>query len=170
MNGPVNVATGALETYIVGQQVGYTYIWEVKNGIVASGQGTNIAQISWSSSSAMGEVKAKATSQQGCMDSTVLSVNIGNFNSVNLITILDVKVYPNPTDNMLHLSYTLQQAEEIKCIILDVQGRKVSEVNLGKQTAGEQKQSISLKDLPAGSYTVQIQGQQFSIHKQIVKQ
>lgn len=79
-------------------------------------------------------------------------------------------VYPNPTNNMLHLSYTLQQAEEIKCIILDVQGKKVSEVNLGKQTAGEQKQSISLKDLPAGSYTVQIQGQQFSIHKQIVKQ
>ena len=83
---------------------------------------------------------------------------------------LGLVVYPNPTDNMLHLSYTLQNAEEIKCIILDVQGKKVSEVNLGKQAAGEQKQSISLKDLPAGSYTVQIQGQQFSIHKQIVKQ
>lgn len=79
-------------------------------------------------------------------------------------------VYPNPTKNLLHLTYTLSQVEEIKCVIVDMQGRKVSEVNLGKQAAGEQQESISLKDLPAGTYTVQIQGQNFSIHKQIVNQ
>jgi hypothetical protein len=91
-------------------------------------------------------------------------------NVINEGNQLQLVVFPNPTDKMLHLTYTLKNADDIKCTILDLQGKVVKEINIGKQSIGEQKQSISLENLAGGNYTVQIQGQNFSIYKKIVKQ
>jgi hypothetical protein len=91
-------------------------------------------------------------------------------NVINFGNQLQLVVFPNPADKMLHLSYTLKNADDIKCTILDVQGKVVKEINIGKQSIGEQKQSISIENLAGGNYTVQINGQNFSIHKKIVKQ
>jgi hypothetical protein len=91
-------------------------------------------------------------------------------NVINEGNQLQLVIFPNPADKMLHLSYTLKNVDDIKCTILDVQGKVVKEINIGKQSIGVQKQSISLENLAGGNYTVQIQGQNFSIHKKIVKQ
>ena len=91
-------------------------------------------------------------------------------NIINEGNQLQLVIFPNPTDNLLHITYTLKNADNLKCTILDLQGKVVKEINVGKQSIGEQKQSISLENLAAGNYTVQIQGQNFSIHKKIVKQ
>jgi hypothetical protein len=104
MNGPTNVTLSAISTYIIGQQTGLTYLWNATNGIIATGQGTNMAQVSWGATAGTGMVKVKVTSALGCNDSTMLNVTIGSTNILSASPIVNaLKVYPNPASTLLHI-------------------------------------------------------------------
>ena len=104
MNGPTAVGLNALSTYIIGQQTGLTYLWNVSKGIVANGQGTNMAQVSWGVTAGTGIVKVKVTNAAGCVDSAMLNITIGSTSVSNASpTVNALKVYPNPASTILHI-------------------------------------------------------------------
>jgi len=132
MNGPTTVATNALATYIVGQQTGFTYVWSATNGLIATGQGTNVAQVSWGASAGTGIVKVKATSSAGCVDSTLLNVAIGSTGVSEASQVLRFNIYPNPATNNITIdfpSYNLQ-GEEYVVRIANILGKLMYENNL----------------------------------------
>lgn len=105
MVGPTSVATGATANYAVGQQIGYSYAWEITNGVITSGQGTNSAQVVWAQFKGAGNIKVKVTSPTtGCIDTAGLYVTIGTTGISNTSpTVNALKVYPNPASTILHI-------------------------------------------------------------------
>jgi len=54
--GPTDVCAGAAVSYHTNAQLGHTYLWEVTDGTIQSGQNTSIVSVRWSSSSS-GSIK-----------------------------------------------------------------------------------------------------------------
>ena len=104
INGINLVKPFDLINYVISQQIGATYIWNVSGGNIASGQGTNIAQVSWGATAGTGLIKVKVNSAVGCIDSTQLNVTIGSTNISSASPIVNaLKVYPNPASTILHI-------------------------------------------------------------------
>ncbi len=153
MNGPTAVPLSTLSTYIIGQQTGLTYLWNATNGIIATGQGTNMAQVSWGASAGTGMVKVKVTSAVGCIDSTILNVTIGSTNISNIGHSLSCSIYPNPVKDELIIS-TNQKLNGAHIIITDMIGRKMLEETI---TNTNNKHSILVSELKTGAYILSIQ-------------
>jgi len=61
--------------YNVNQQLNHTYEWEITNGNIIMGQGSNFIKVQWLSSG-IGNLKCKITNDDGCSDSTSIQINI----------------------------------------------------------------------------------------------
>ena len=83
---------------------------------------------------------------------------------------IEVNVYPNPTKNILHIAYTIHQEDEIKVSLYSLDGRLVLYKVLGRQISGEHLHQFEIAEFPAGTYECILNGKNFSISKQIIKQ
>jgi hypothetical protein len=79
----------------------------------------------------------------------------------------DFKIYPNPAQNQVALSYTLLQSGKISFTISDALGRIVKQYPKQMQTASQHLFSADLSNLEQGLYFVhlQINGKDASVHK-----
>lgn len=75
-------------------------------------------------------------------------------------------IYPNPTEDEVHLAFELERPEEIDLKIYSVEGRIQLIHNWGLIAKGKQVKSLSIVDFPSGVYIVElIQGGQSSFQK-----
>ena len=153
MVGSTLVAPNAISNYVIGQQIGVNYLWNVTNGIIANGQGTNLTQVIWSASAGIGNVKVKVTNSTGCSDSTTLNVTIGSTNISTIGQALLCTVYPNPANNELIIS-TNQKLNGAHVIITDMIGRKMLEENV---TNASNEHTVLVSELKSGAYILSIQ-------------
>ncbi len=72
--------------------------------------------------------------------------NVNNFQST-----VELSVFPNPTDYMLHIKIEDGFDEGISAILFSLEGKKIGEFNLE-----EDLNSIDMQDLPAGIYLLKI--------------
>jgi hypothetical protein len=144
-------------TYSLLNQANSSYNWWVNNGIIQSGQGTNSVNVLWSSLG-NGSLTAKITNSNGCIDSTVLPINI-SVGINNLSLDYDLKVYPNPTKS----SITIINKTNLT-------GKKYNITNLVGQILISGKLNIdetivNLENLQSGTYLLSIDG----LNKQSIK-
>lgn len=66
-----------------------------------------------------------------------------------------VSVYPNPTHDLITVEYSTDRLQTTKVKVLDMTGRVVKTVEALPQ-AGEHQYTLSLSELSAGMYTVQV--------------
>jgi hypothetical protein len=81
----------------------------------------------------------------------------------------DIKIYPNPANDIITVEYKLNKSQIIMYSISDLSGKKYLEVLLDTQSAGEHSFSIDIEDLPKGNYILQINEEGKSINKTISK-
>jgi hypothetical protein len=82
-------------------------------------------------------------------------------NSVNeLLPSSSVRVYPNPAKHQLFIDANHANLQSAR--IYDLSGRQVHQVY------GEQISEISLKDIPAGLYMLELKGNQLNVVKKII--
>ncbi len=82
-------------------------------------------------------------------------------NSVNeLLPASSVRVYPNPAKHQLFIDANHANLQSAR--IYDLSGRQVHQVY------GEQISEISLKDIPAGLYMLELKGNQLNVVKKII--
>lgn len=86
------------------------------------------------------------------------------------INSLNLRVYPNPVDEILSLSYHLSKEDAFQFEIYDLNGRLFTKKNVGNQTFGYQEEHIIIKDLPSGSYLLKVKGREWTITKKIIKE
>jgi hypothetical protein len=154
MAGPTSVASSATANYLVGQQIGYSFAWEITNGIIASGQGANSAQVIWAQFKGQGNIKVKATSPTtGCIDTAMLNVTIGSTNISIIGQSLLCTIYPNPAKDELIISNT-QKLNGSHIIIYDMIGRKMLEENI---TSVTNEHTVLVSELKSGAYILSIQ-------------
>lgn len=66
-----------------------------------------------------------------------------------------LNVYPNPASNSIYFNYTFDKATLVTTRIMDLTGRTLKTVNLGKASPGNQKFEIDVNELPAGTYLLE---------------
>ena len=80
--------------------------------------------------------------------------------SVSDVFLKDLKIYPNPVDDVLHISVQNNTIEKIT--LIDGNGRTILEKN-------DKVELINLSHLPSGLYLLQIKTEKGSISKKIIK-
>ncbi len=78
-----------------------------------------------------------------------------------------IKLYPNPANNQVTVSFESEASLDVPIQIFDVNGRLVANNNTMTQ-AGENKVSLDLANLPNGNYLVRITANTFTTTKQLV--
>ncbi|MCF8429225.1 MAG: PKD domain-containing protein, partial [Bacteroidia bacterium] len=154
-----NVAPNSISTpfaYSVLSQANSTYNWTT-TGTIQSGQGTNAVNIIWTNLGS-GSLMAKITNNNGCIDSTILPINISvGINNLSLDN--DLNIYPNPTKTSITITNKTNLAGK-KYIITNIVGQIVisGKLNLDETI-------VNLETLQSGVYLLSIDG----MNKQSIK-
>ncbi len=163
ITGPTTVATLAMNNYIVGQQTGVNYLWNITGGVVASGQNTNVVQVAWGSQSMLGKVSVKVTNAGGCSDSSDLNVNVGSVGTNELSISNKVQIYPNPNNGSFAINVLNSNIEQVD--IFNSIGQLI-----WSYTSNETKQSVlevRLKTTP-GIYTVSVKTESGVVNQKLI--
>ncbi len=81
----------------------------------------------------------------------------------------NLSIYPNPVKNVLNISFTIEQHQEISFSIIDFSGRQIyKEVITAK--AGLNEHSIKIHNLSVGIYTLRITGFNGVVNKKVLFQ
>jgi hypothetical protein len=115
-------------------------------------------------------------------DSSIYSWNVStisyydyNPNPASISEVLEqanswqVKVYPNPTNNSINLNFNLPSDDNLSFAFFDLQGKMLFETPKKHMYKGLNEQSIDLSSYPNGKYLVQLNGQNSTITKTIIK-
>jgi hypothetical protein len=73
-----------------------------------------------------------------------------------LASAIDLKMYPNPTNDQLSVSFDLQNRSEVQIQVTDMTGRIVMDVPVSSVSAGTQTKTVDLSTLQTGMYMVSI--------------
>jgi hypothetical protein len=84
------------------------------------------------------------------------AINDVKYNKVGL------NVYPNPTSNSIYFNYTFSKSTTVSARIMDLTGRTLKTVNLGKASPGTQKFEIDVNALPQGTYLLEFTTSDYS--------
>jgi hypothetical protein len=83
------------------------------------------------------------------------------------MNVLEVKMYPNPVKDMLHVSLNLNQSQQVNVELRELNGR-VLRTEKSFLPSGIHGYDWSCKELPSGIYMLSIAGDQFSYADKVV--
>jgi len=69
---------------------------------------------------------------------------------------LEIKCYPNPTRQLVHLDFPLGQDSKVFMELYDSMGRRVRQQDFGNFSAGQQRIDMDLSTEPAGRYIIHL--------------
>jgi len=96
----------------------------------------------------------------GCRQGTVAESKTGDGLTV---------IYPNPSANQAVLQFTLETSADVNRLLIDAQGTVVQRANYGRLEAGTHEKLVSVEQLPAGVYYINLRvGSRSSRQKLIV--
>jgi len=127
--------------YVVSQNAGNTYTWSITNGVIVSGQGTNVVTVMWSQAS--NGTLSVIESNGYCEDST--GVAISTTFSIVEGPIKNYMVYPNPSTGLF--VFESFDVAEYEIQIFDLNGRMIS-----VDSEVDDKILLDLSSYPAGVY------------------
>ena len=129
--------------YLVSQNSGSTYTWSITNGVIVSGQGTNVVTVMWSQAS--NGILSVIESNGYCEDST--EVAISTTFSVSETAINPAILFPNPTKGMFKI--VMNYAEPVKVHLVDSRGKELSTF-----IKNSKEIELDASEYPAGVYQV----------------
>lgn len=144
--------------YSVSNQPNINYSWFVNNGVIQSGQGTNMVNVIWSSVG-NGNLKAKIVNSANCSDSAEITTSITSVGLQDLDLAANLKVYPNPTSSNFTIG-NLNRLQYKKYILTNVLGQVVLSGKLNQEET-----TVNIENLSNGIYLLSIEG----IAKQEIK-
>lgn len=65
-------------------------------------------------------------------------------------------LYPNPANDEVNVQYALKQNADVHLTIMDMSGKLVKEVAIGKKGSGAHEARVNINDLPAGAYVLSV--------------
>lgn len=90
-------------------------------------------------------------------------------NETSVITKTGLNIYPNPTNNTLSISYTLENPSKIVLRITNIQGQIILDSEMNKSN-GMQTDTIDISDQSSGIYFLTLNTERNSFTTKIVKQ
>ncbi len=116
-----------------------------------------------------GIYKCRVTTMNGTEYSREIIVNNTTGLPDTELSLVNLKVYPNPVHDMASLEYYLPENSTVSLEILNIKGTKVLVQQLGEQAAGAQYCQLSCSDFAKGIYFVRLYFDNRMIAKKIIK-
>jgi hypothetical protein len=156
--------------YETTENEGSTYTWEVTGGEIIDGQGTYMATIEWGDA---GEGTVTVTEEDANMCSATteaFEVFIDDCTDISENGIENgFRVYPNPANNILNLSFEGVDGEKVRLFVYNQLGQVVIEKEFTGQS-GMQSEQINISGLQNGLYIIKIiSGNNDQLTKRIIK-
>ncbi len=138
--------TSLVYTYTTLNQTGVSYNWYGQNVKIISGQGTNSVNVKLNKVDA--ELSCEVTDIVAtCKDTS--SLIIGNFVGVDDDKISAIKIYPNPSADIIHIE-GIQFNENNKLTLYDIHGKLILEKYITDNT------TIDISSLESGIYFIKL--------------
>lgn len=114
-------------------------------------------------------LEPSCTETAGIRSSVQASVTFGPNTSLQDLApaAMDVTLSPNPASDRAWLAFTLPQSQLVRFEVYDLQGRRLSSSE-AQLTAGSVQHQLQVADLPAGPYSVKVQGEKFRFHQKML--
>ena len=89
--------------------------------------------------------------------------------NITELDIVDLSIYPNPSDDVFNITFKVEQKQNLKVRILNVIGEEVYKENL-QQFVGEYVKSINLEQYNKAIYFLEIETNNGVINKKLILQ
>jgi len=129
--------------YVVTQNVGSTYSWNITNGVIVSGQGSNVLTVMWSQANSGALTMIENNGY--CEDSS--SVSITTTFNVSETALNPAILFPNPTQGLFKI--VMNYAEPVNIHLIDSRGKKLSTFSRNLKEI-----ELDATEYPAGVYQV----------------
>jgi secreted PhoX family phosphatase len=154
ITGVTNTVVNATETYSVTNTSGSTYAWNVTNGTIIAGAGTNSITVNWGSTIGTGTISVTETNAASCVgDSVVQSINIGTTGIQNFDLAHAMTIAPNPSNGRTTVSL-IGNNDAYDVEVLDLVGKQISVAT--NQTGSYE---IDLSSEKKGTYVIRVRSQ-----------
>jgi hypothetical protein len=120
----INLQLSMPYLYSIQQLLNHSYNWVATNGIIISGQNTNVATIQWISNG-IGKLNVEVINQFGCSDTLSKVVRIGSVGLEKQNGIEDVNLYPNPGNGEFLLTLMTHKNKDAKLVLLNMLGQEI---------------------------------------------
>ncbi|MDD2563658.1 MAG: C25 family cysteine peptidase [Salinivirgaceae bacterium] len=123
-----------------------------------NGDGTALLSGTPLKSNALPKEQAVITVSDGMFLATkVININVNGFVGINTaIQTTQLNVYPNPTNGVSTLTYSLMQGNPVMIDIYNLNGQRVKGLLNQPMTAGEHQMSINFEGLASGVYVIRL--------------
>lgn len=114
---------------------------------------------------------ATATDNQGGIASNEIMLTVTIATSVvDTFKEKGLKVYPNPTNQLTTIEYSLDETQNVQIHLINILGNEVEKILDEEQNTGKQSIQLDVSNLPSGIYFIQFHTQNETInHKLIVE-
>ncbi|MBI3512143.1 MAG: T9SS type A sorting domain-containing protein [Bacteroidetes bacterium] len=110
-----------------------------------------------------------ATHANGIYSAHLTSVNdIVTVHEYPQLSSFNMNIYPNPSNDEVNISFSLDKSCDVEINLLDELGRIVRDVNEGRKQEGEYSEKLSVADLAPGVYYVRMRMENSVTTKQLV--
>lgn len=142
---------------------GNTYTWEINNGTITNGQGTNEVTVSWGYA---GSGYVKVTEANGtCTNITNnFDIVIDDCTGIGEGDANSFSIFPNPVKDALQVRFN-GKAQDNSVVIINQLGETVSEI----RTGGSQEVLISTVELANGVYILRVIGENSTTDRKFIK-
>lgn len=72
--------------------------------------------------------------------------------------------YPSPASSDVTVNYTLKNASKISLEIFDAQGKSISKINVGNQSAGTHAEKVDISSLSGGNYFYKVASENGTVY------
>lgn len=145
---PLNGLNWLFET---NEMPGYSYFWDFDDGSTAD---QALVQHSFPSSGTY-KIKLTVSTPYGCSSTSEQVVHIVGVSSNEALAEAGYRVFPNPAKEVLNVVLPVDHTEKFSLRLINVLGELVFESSFA---SGENQVQIGLKDIPAGAYSMEING------------
>ncbi|MBL7704546.1 MAG: T9SS type A sorting domain-containing protein [Taibaiella sp.] len=155
-----NIHPGRVKFTPVDLNPNYTYSWDFGDG------GTSNQAIAEHDYATSGNYVVKLNVSDGCADSLeTLEIKVDLFTSVNRVKKGDiaVKIYPNPTSNVLNIALESENTYIRQLSIFNLLGQQVATIIPENKNAKEQK--VHLNNLASGAYLIKIETDKGTVNR-----
>lgn len=102
-------------------------------------------------------------SEEFCESVVDLTIDIDEIDMVSV-----EELFPNPTEGLTTLTYSLLEASDVQIYLFDVNGRIMMNQDLGTQSVGEHRYEYNWSNMASGMYTLSIHVNGKAVNKKVV--
>jgi PKD repeat protein len=156
----IDEGEGEHKIYSVAGNAGSTYQWDIINGTIQSGNGTDSVTVEWGIMLFDGYISVQETTVHGCAGDTVtMYVNISDeVMGVNNQSLIHLAVHPNPASQLLTVAFESREKQTIKLSLLNVLGQSLIEKEI-PAFSGIYEGQLDMEKIDKGIYLLQIEGE-----------